>query len=433
VREVLPDYMTPAAFVSLASLPLTANGKVDRKALPAPERMAAGEAAPGPAAAPRDEVERELVRIWEDLLPGREIGIDQDFFAAGGHSLLAVRLMARIESRFGRTLPLATLLRETTVARLGELLREGAGPAASPLVPIQVPSSGRPGLFCVHPIGGGVLCYRELARHLAPDQPVFGLQAPDLGRGGGGEEESIPTMAATYLEAVRQVQPRGPYLLAGWSFGGVVAFEMAVQLRRRGEPAVVILFDTWAPRVARKLAAVDEPTLLTELVRDHASQAGREIQLDPEPLRRMSPESQLEAILALVQDAGLAPPDLGVSWLRAFLRGYKRRARALQTYEPAVHDGRVILLRASEIRSEAAGHLAERGIDPAEPTHGWGELAAEPVEAHPVPGSHETLLAPPHVEVVAVRLQSVIDDLGEPPARMAGAARDPLHAGDVTP
>ncbi len=242
VSRLLPAYMVPSAFVVLHRLPLTANGKVDRAALPAP-RAEREESARG-YLAPRSQAEQALAAIWAQVLGLERVGVEDNFFELGGHSLLAIRLFAAIEAELGKRLPLAALFEGPSIARLAELLsRDGWVPPWSPLVPIQ-PEGSRPPLFCIHGGGSQVLIYRNLAVRLGREQPLYGLQPVGLdGRQPGLER--VEDMAATYLQAIRTRQPCGPYYLAGLSFGGVVAFEMAQQLRAQGqEVALLALFDT---------------------------------------------------------------------------------------------------------------------------------------------------------------------------------------------
>ncbi|HVR07182.1 MAG TPA: amino acid adenylation domain-containing protein, partial [Thermoanaerobaculia bacterium] len=248
LRQWLPSALLPADFVFVDALPLTANGKLDRRALPAPGRLR-------PELAqrylpPRDALELDLVRLWEGVLKVRPVGITDDFFALGGHSLLAVQLMARIERGLGSRLPIAILLRHPTVERLAAAVRGQVGPVRRRALVEVEPGSGRP-FFCVHPIGGDVLSYVHLARHLAKERAFYGLQVFDHEE--GAAPQSLEQMAAQYIEAVRQVQPAGPYSLGGWSMGGVVAFEMARQLAAAGERVdLVALIDSLAPAEARQ-------------------------------------------------------------------------------------------------------------------------------------------------------------------------------------
>ncbi len=286
--------MIPAAFVAMERLPLNANGKVDRSVLPAPAAAVCAGYLP-----PRDRLELRLVQIWEAVLGCHPIGIADNFFELGGHSLLAVRLIAQIHQQLGYELRMTSLFSGGTVERQAELLREGAGalPYES-LVAIQ-PQGSRTPLFCIHPGGGGVLGYLGLAHHLGTDQPVFGLQAR------GWEDDLTPLttieeMAASYLHAVIRLQAQGPYLLGGWSFGGLVAFEMAQQLRAQGEEvALVALLDASAEqeRVER-----DDAELLALFLEGELPLAVDELR----PLGNL--DHQLAYVVARAQELELLPP-----------------------------------------------------------------------------------------------------------------------------
>jgi amino acid adenylation domain-containing protein len=253
LRSKLPEYMVPSAFVTLGTLPLTANGKVDRKALPESQgpHVSAG---PG-CMAPRDALEQLLVQIWEKVLGVRPVGLRNSFFDLGGHSLTAVRLFSEVRKHTGRNIPLSALFQAPTVEQLAEILRkDGWRPRWSSLVPIQ-PGGSRPPFFCVHGGGGNILLFQSLARHLGPDQPFYGLQSRGLD-GGGDYLRTIEEMAAHYLVEIRELQPEGPYYLGGFCMGGTVAYELAQRLHRQGmEVGVLALFDTYnhngtAPRMS---------------------------------------------------------------------------------------------------------------------------------------------------------------------------------------
>jgi hypothetical protein len=239
-EDRLPAYMVPAAFHPVTELPRTAHDKVDRTALVARARTA--DEPTRARTAPRNDVELQLLRIWEALLPDREIGVTDDFFEVGGHSLLAMRVLARIRSEFGRELPVVSLLEGRTIERQAELLGEHAAPRGS-LIAIQPRDEGRP-VFCIHPVSGSSVCYAELARALGTEHPVYGLDA--VGLLGHDPHERIEEMAAHYVEEVRRVEPAGPYLLAGWSMGGAVALEMARRLAADGaDVAQLAVLDGW--------------------------------------------------------------------------------------------------------------------------------------------------------------------------------------------
>ena len=243
LRSKLPQHMVPAEFVTLQSLPLAPNGEVDRKALPAPSRIG-GKIKCGPAA-PRDMLEQQLVKIWENVLRIRPVGLEDNFFDLGGHSLTAVRLFSEIRKQTGRKLPLATLLQAPTVEKLAEFLRkDGWTSHWSSLVPIQ-PGGGKTPLFCVHGGGGNVLFFRDLARHLGSDYPFYGLQSQGLD-GKGNYLTTIVDMASHYLKEIRELQPTGPYYFGGFCMGGSVAYEMAQQLRELDqEVRLLVMFDTY--------------------------------------------------------------------------------------------------------------------------------------------------------------------------------------------
>jgi len=232
LRAALPATMVPAHLVFLAALPLTSSGKVDRKALPAPTLDR--EAATAPFAPPRDQTEGALAAIFSQVLAIERVGIEDDFFQLGGNSLLASRVIARIEGAFGRKLPLRDLFRAPTVAGLAAAIsRDTPARRPSALVPMQARGEGHP-IYFAPPISGSVAYYAKLARALGSEQPFIGLQARGL-EGDGEPFSDIPSLAAWFADAIRQRQPRGPYRVGGWSLGGYTAWEIARILRASGE------------------------------------------------------------------------------------------------------------------------------------------------------------------------------------------------------
>jgi thioesterase domain-containing protein/acyl carrier protein len=381
LREKLPAYMVPAAFISLDRLPLNPNGKVDRRALPDPGEV---ESAPvGERIAPRDEMELRLAKIWEEILGASLVGVTDDFFDLGGHSLLAVRLAARIEHELGRALPLAVLFQHSTIEELATLLRSSGEVAASALVPLRT-SGALPPLFLVHPAGGQILCYTGLVPHLGEERPIYALQdvaPPDA-------ERSLSGLAAAYLREVRSVQPGGPYHLAGWSFGGRVAFEMARQLREAGqEIAFLGMLDTGLvtpPAEAEK----DDAALLLEVVGD--------VPMDLDELRRSA--DPVAALVERAREAGLLPSDFAPAAARRILELVKSHLRIARTDRPQPYAGCVTFFAAAEQPLEA-------GDDPA---HGWGEVAGE-IEVYQVPGSHTTMIYDAeNVRVLGERLRKAL-------------------------
>ncbi len=244
LKEHLPDYMVPSAFVVLPSLPRTPNDKIDRRALPpAPATLASNSTAHEP---PATEREQKLATLWSELLGVPDVGVTDNFFDLGGHSLLAVNLFARIEREFGVRLPLATLYRAQTIREVAASIpTQAANSQVAPcLVAIQ-PRGTKPAVFFVHGAGGNVLLYRQLAQELGGDQPFYGLQSRGLDDS-SPLLTSIEEMAAYYLREIRAVQPHGPYHLGGYCMGGTVAYEMAQQLAATGERVgCLALLDTY--------------------------------------------------------------------------------------------------------------------------------------------------------------------------------------------
>lgn len=388
LKEKLPQYMVPSAFVMLNALPLTSNGKVDLSALPTPNRANCEQQAA--FVAPRDTLEVQLVHIWEDILQVSPIGVTDNFFDLGGHSLLAIGLIAQIQHKFRQNLPLATLFQSTTIEQLAGTLRQQISSTSwSPLVEIQRGGSNRP-FFCVHPVGGNVFCYVDLAYHLDPNQPFYGLQAAGL----NGEQEPCPqikAMAERYIKAIRAIQPSGPYLLGGWSMGGIVAFEMAQQLQAQGQKvALLALIDATAKVSDTEYTDEDDVTLLGSFAQDLLGLSLEHHDFSVDHFLQLSPEQRLTYILEQGQITNLPISHL--------FHVFKTNCRAVANYVPLAYPGRVTLFRAN---NHAESHL--------DPTMGWGKLAAEGVEIHVVPGNHYTLIGKPYVQVLAEQLRNCLD------------------------
>ncbi|MBF6570846.1 MAG: amino acid adenylation domain-containing protein [Candidatus Binataceae bacterium] len=395
LKDRVPEYMVPSVFMLLESMPLMPNGKVDRGALPKPDqtRPEMGKI----FVAPRDELERQLTALWEEVLGVRPIGVTDNFFELGGHSLLAVRLFALIDKRLGKRLPLAALFQGATVEGLAAIVRQNSLSAApSSLVPIQPLGKKRP-LFLVHPAGGHVFPFIGLVQCLGSDQPCYGLQARGVEEGQEAHTR-IEDMAACYIQAIQSVQPEGPYLLGGWSMGGEIAFEMAQQLYARGQKvALLALLDARIPSTVENVADEDfEAMLLADVIRyfDLSADLGKGVAFLP-------PGELLARVLEQGKSAGLIPPDIEADQAHRLIELCKSDFRASRNYVLHRYPGRVTLFKANENPSGNA-------IDS---TLGWSDWADEGVDVHIVPGNHATMIYKPNVETLAAKLAACIEQV----------------------
>ena len=421
--ERLAAYKVPAAVVLVAELPLTAGGKVDRARLP--DALSADACRDG-LVPPATPLERQLAELWQETLGVERVGVHQNFFDLGGTSLQAALLTARLGERLGVHVPTALLFDLADIAQIARRLvqlhpaemearfgREsvvayecaaadpatGGGPHPL-LVPLKAAGDLTP-LFMVHPPGGIVACYRELARLVAPGRPLYGVRS----RGIHGRErlpETLEEMAAEYVAAIRSQQPTGPYLLGGWSLGGVVAAEVARQLVAAGDAVErLLLIDSALPEAAHPAAA-----------QGRAFHAGMEygLDVDLEALARMSPEEQLPFLwqharrLGIVDDR--APEELANRILADLRMLFAHHVSLCETYRPQWCPIDVVLFRPSEVPF--------RTDEPED--RGWGHFARS-VEVRVVPGHHHSMVAQPHATVLAAAIDESLEDV----AAAAGA------------
>ncbi|WUD70187.1 amino acid adenylation domain-containing protein [Nocardia sp. NBC_00508] len=319
VGDFLTSYMVPAAIVVLETLPLTPNGKLDRRALPAPEFRARE------FRAPATPVEATVAAAFAEVLGADRFGMDDNFFERGGNSLIAAKLTARLSSALGTKVPVMRVFTTPTPAGLvADLARRAGGgveteAAFEMLLPLRPGGSAAP-LFCVHPVSGISWSYAGLAAYLDPDRPLYGLQTPVLAT----EEvmpDSIEDWAARYVELVRSVQPAGPYHLLGWSFGGVLAHEIAVQLQREGETvALLAVMDSYMAdppgTVVTDAGQVPVAELIGGLLGEAAGDLGNVAELDwvalpqkltelPEPFASFGAERVARILDAAVHSVAL--------------------------------------------------------------------------------------------------------------------------------
>ncbi|MFD7817403.1 amino acid adenylation domain-containing protein [Streptomyces sp. NPDC059785] len=331
----LPEHMVPAAVVVLGTFPLSPNGKLDRRELPAPV-FAGGEAARRPAS-PREEA---LTRLFAEVLEAERIGPDDAFFDLGGTSLLAVRLVTRVKEEFGCELTIGSLFEAPTPAALAARL-DDAGPASGDALDVVLPlrSGGeRPPLFAFHPAGGIAWCYAGLSARLGPDQPLYGIQARGL-TDGAPLPASLQEQAADYVERIREVRPHGPYRLLGWSVGGILAHTVATLLQRDGERVdFLALLDAFPAEQWRERPAPEEGDALTAVLR----MAGFE----------RTGERTREDVLARLRRAGSPLAGLSDHTLSRIVDIVPNHARMMRAHEHGVYDGDVQFFTAAAPRAE---------------------------------------------------------------------------------
>lgn len=417
LKQKLPDYMIPSAFVLLETLPLTPNGKIDRRALPAPDqtRLEPEET----FVAPRDELELQLTKIWETLLGIQPIGTRDNFFDLGGHSLLAVRLFAEIEKVFNKKLPLTTLFQASTVEDLSKVLRHKGYTASqsslseksitrenlsfTSLVPIQ-PSGNKTPLFGIHVLGKGCKTYRSLANHLGVEQPIYGLNYGLAVQNSDGKLSpllKVEELAAHYIQEMQTLQPEGPYFLAGHSFGGLIAFEMAQQLYKQGQKvALLVLFDTFhktsVKRISWNKRAYDHLDNVFKNGFDYLLQKiiGK-IKWTSNQLKRKRQSRESTLYIA---------SRITVSAEEANTLEQHANKIASSNYVPQTYPGKVTLFK-SKITSD---RIAPEGwyVDP---SLGWEELVGGGLEVYEISGDHHSMFREPNVQVLVDKLRICID------------------------
>ncbi|HEU4880913.1 MAG TPA: thioesterase domain-containing protein, partial [Longimicrobium sp.] len=395
----MPEYMIPSAFVPLDEIPLTPSGKVDRRALPEPDAPAAGG-----YVVPRDVTELEVARIWGEALGVPRVGAADDFFRMGGHSLLALRMMARIRERFGRELPLATLFRHPTVAAFAEALRrEGADADDGRLLVTLNAGGALPPIFFFPPAGGTVTHYADLARRLGPEQPFLALHAPGL----TGDEpplESVEAMAVRFVEEIRAAQPHGPYWLGGWSAGGTTAFEAARQLRSAGEEvALLAIVDSPAPDGQQERTPPDRVRLLRMFARAIVTEDDALLDALEQELRALPEEERLAGMSRWIARHGGQVMDEELERVGLSVAVFAATARAVFDYRnPPPLDVPMALFVASEGK-------AEEKMGPDALPDRWRPFAAAGLTVHTVPGAHVHLPLDPAAETLAAQLREVME------------------------
>jgi thioesterase domain-containing protein len=378
----MPPSLVPNHFVSIDALPTTPSGKLDRRSLPAAPIMDDSEQ----YVAPRCELESRLVGMWEKVLQARPIGIHDDFFALGGHSLSAVRVAADIEQVLGRSVSPGLLFEASTIDMLSRrLTAHSAAAGRGALVPLAQGGPREP-LFLVHHVSGDITAYKDLAPYLGSDRSIYGLRAPELD---SGQEppDRIEALASRYVSEIRAKQPSGPYLIAGHSAGAHIAYEIAQQLSSTGEQvSLLAILEADARGTPSWRRVIDTLRYQLDVVRDlPASQ--RAVYF-----RRACLRSRFRGNAAsLAKRPGHELKNVVWSAIE----------RAVQAYQPRPYQGAVTLFRATDRRVSATYSR----------TLGWGRLARGGIRVIDVPGTHSTVLRPGSEPPMAAKLRAVLDEL----------------------
>lgn len=430
LKDRLPNYMVPAVFVILDALPLTANGKVNRLALPIPDSTRQESA--NTAIAPRDELEIQLTKIWEKVLNVQPIHIQDNFFDLGGHSLLAVQLFSQIKNSLGKDIPIATLFQAPTIEQLASILRQkGWSNSWSSLVPIKPGGSKSP--FFFHGGAAEAMTWAGFGRLLPPDQPFYGLQHPILD-GKPISLNSVEEMASLCLKEIQTIQPNGPYFIGGHCFGGTVAFEIAQQLHAKGEKvAFLALVDAYVPKSVQinnvflktqawfnkwnfllyktyyyHVESLNQQNLIGKLI-----YLGNWLQNKANfKLRQKLGYKRLKAKLSDTQNSNLSPTPQNLITLSQFdefdefipyearyLQAQKLNRAAKVHYTPQVYPGRITLFRASKQTLE--WYFGAK--------LGWEDLANEGIEVYEVPGLFGNLFNKLSLPILAEKVKDAMN------------------------
>jgi len=406
----LPKHMIPPHVLMLGSLPLTANGKLDRAALPAPQtvRHAAYEA-------PRTSLELKLAALWCETLGLERVGIHDHFFALGGDSLRAAEMMARFPAHFGMELPLASLFEASTIAGLARYLQHSdhEGDLLGAVLPLRVAAGDRP-LFCIHPVAGLSWAYSGLLRHLDDRQPVYGLQSRALRD--AAPSASIEHLAADYVTQIRRLQPRGPYRLLGWSMGGLIGHAMAAQLQQQGEQVECLAMLDAYPFVMGE-AGMDEAAEVQSILHflGFHRQARDNPPLTMDGLVELLCREYNVFELPLIQELLKHDPQL-VQRVTALSRHHLTLARR---YRPERIDVDMLFFHATQKGQAELGSVLHY-----EP-HAWQPWINGRVEVHDIDCHHQAMLDPVPAPQIARLLQQRLDHLEN---RYMSPAPSPAYA-----
>lgn len=400
LKRIAPFHLASTEIVAVDTIPRRVDGSPNLSALPRPGASRIAQSKKAAAVPPRDDLERKLVKIWEEVLGVRDIGIRDSFFSLGGYSLMIVRLFARMNKTLAASLPITTIFNAPTIEQLAAVLRGSVG--YSSLVPVQ-PNGTMPPLFLIH----SYLIYNGLRTILGEDRPLYGLRELDR-----DAEMTIEKRVSSYIREIRSVQPHGPYFLSGWCAAGPLAVEAARQLTETGEKvAMVLLFDSWRPGYAAELASAqaDDPQATVRAA------LGRKYRFHRMQLSGRSATSKLKYLGGVVamklrssrdklflRHWGLAQrlfTRFGLSLPHFMYSVSLKTVNTVSTFKGGVYPGRITLIRATEAPY----------IPHADPACGWNALAQEGVQVLFSPGTHESMFVEPNLTALGEILHNCFE------------------------
>jgi len=384
LHEVLPEYMVPDVFVPLESFPLTPNGKINYRALPAPHFDASGEVKE--RVLPRTPLESRLADIWKDVLGIAAVGVTDSFFDLGGHSLLAMKLLTAVEQKLNKDVNLVNFFQQPTIEHMAKLIEEEARfESGAMLITLRKGKDERP-LYFVHPSGGSVHHYAELARLLDTDQAVYGIQAQGLD-GKSPLHKTIEDMASAYIQTMQAKQPHGPYVLASWSLGVIIVHEMARQLANMGEETALLMQFDQGPAVHHD-SPKDTAEMLTTMFK-------RYFKVDTEYLRTLKEDDQYKFVIKKAKKHRAIPRFVRLADFKRYIIVNETQIQAWLDYEAKPYPGEMVLFRSQENADNPQADL------------GWSSLVKD-VTIVDVPGDHISMLLQPHVETLAQKISDLL-------------------------
>jgi amino acid adenylation domain-containing protein len=390
LKTQVPNYMVPTHFIEVDAIPLTTNGKVDRKALNSLTIQRENNFST--PITPRDEIEYKLIKIWKNLLQIEDVYVNDDFFNIGGHSLLVIKLISKIRETFGKEIKVSTLIKNPTVERIACLIRDKHDMTKSVLTLVPLQESEKRPFFCVHPFMGNVFCYIQLARLLKNHCSFYGLQNP-LVEKRQMDGLTLSEVVQLYIEEIKRVQPEGPYRLGGWSLGGAIAYKIATVLRNQGnEVELLVLMDTKMPSEQDYRTEEDVISYITEhFIHFDQVEQGEELVHQQDILVH-----QQDILVDRLIVEGVLPPDADLTSLKQIANAHRKCLNLMAKDVLTPYSGEVIYFS------------AEDGI---ELFTDWQPLLRGKVNKYLIPGSHEEIVFSPAVEKISKYLVNKLEEI----------------------